>query len=143
MEHAATLHFTDREPDHGGGTKEIWRTFWILLILTVVELGLGYWNIGVPDGSLKITIKITIIALMLLKAFYIVAYFMHLKSEVKNLMLTIIIPLLFLVWGIGAFLMDGNSYRNLRNTHDRHYKEASETKAPKTEEHEKKHGALE
>ncbi|MEN9963621.1 MAG: hypothetical protein RL582_716, partial [Bacteroidota bacterium] len=30
-------------PDHSGGTKKIWRIFWVLSILTIVELALGYF----------------------------------------------------------------------------------------------------
>ena len=30
-------------PEHSGGTKKIWRIFWVLSILTIVELALGYF----------------------------------------------------------------------------------------------------
>lgn len=131
MEHATTIH-----EQHHGNTKEIWRTFWILLILTVVELVLGYWMIGIEDHGKRLAIKVTIIILMLAKAFYIVAYFMHLKAEVKNLIMTIIIPLIFLVWGIVAFLYEGNSFRHNRNTYDR-YKSEKHMQAPSKHEEEK------
>jgi hypothetical protein len=39
------------------------------------------------------------------------------------------------VWFITAFLYDGNSFRNLRNTYDPHYKEQSTIKVEKKEEH--------
>lgn len=131
MEHATTIH-----EQHHGNTKEIWRTFWILLILTLVELVLGYWMIGIEDHGKRLAIKVTIIILMLAKAFYIVAYFMHLKAEVKNLVMTIIIPLIFLVWGIVAFLYEGNSFRHNRNTYDR-YQSEKHMQAPSKHEEEK------
>ncbi len=113
MENTTTAHVHDAH--HGSGTKEIWRTFWILLVLTIVELGFGYWMISVKSGGLRLGIKGIIIILMLAKAFYIVAYFMHLKAEIRNLIMTIIVPLFLLIWGIIAFLYDGNSFRSNRN----------------------------
>jgi hypothetical protein len=40
---------------------------------------------------------------------------MHLGEEVRNLIMTIIVPLLLFVWFIIAFLWDGDSWKNLRN----------------------------
>ncbi|WP_018612916.1 cytochrome C oxidase subunit IV family protein [Segetibacter koreensis] len=111
--------------DNPGGTKEIWRTFWILLGLTIVELILGYILIGVESHGLRLGLKGAIIILMLAKAFYIVAYFMHLKSEIRNLIMTILVPLALLIWAIIAFLYEGNSYRNNRNTYDPYKRERS------------------
>lgn len=111
--------------DNHGGTKEIWRTFWILLVLTIIELILGYILIGVESNGGRIALKGAIIILMLAKAFYIVAYFMHLKSEIRNLIMTIIVPLALLVWAIIAFLYDGNSFRANRNTYDAYKRERS------------------
>lgn len=145
MEHVTLVH----EKDHTGGTKEIWRTFWILLILTIVELALGFWMIGMPDNALRLGIKGMIIILMMAKAFYIVAHFMHLGSEIKNLIMTIVVPLALLIWAIVAFLYDGKSFLNNRNTYDPHYKEATQQKAPASHHeekgsHEQKHeGAME
>lgn len=115
--------------DHSGGTKEIWRTFWILLVLTIVELIMGYILIGVENRGLRMLLKGAIIILMLSKAFYIVAYFMHLKSEIRNLVMTIIVPLALLVWAIIAFLYDGNSFKNDRNTYDPYKRERSHIKS--------------
>jgi hypothetical protein len=70
------------------------------------------------------------------KAFYIVAYFMHLKHEVKNLIMTIVVPLSLFVWFIGAFLWDGSSFRNLRNNYNPYFKEQATIKVEKkVEEH--------
>ncbi|MEJ0102443.1 MAG: hypothetical protein WDO19_07795 [Bacteroidota bacterium] len=46
------------------------------------------------------------------------------------------------IWFIAAFLIDGNSYRNLRNNYDPHFKyKTTEEKAPKkAEEPEHKSG---
>lgn len=124
MEHSTT-YVAEAVHDNHGGTKEIWRTFWILLGLTIVELVLGYLMIGVESAGLRFMIKGFIIILMLAKAFYIVAYFMHLKGEIRNLVMTILVPLALLVWAIIAFLYEGNSYKNNRNTYDAYKRENS------------------
>lgn len=135
--------------DNPGGTREIWRTFWILLVLTIVELALGYILIGVENPGLRLGLKGAIIILMLTKAFYIVAYFMHLKSEIRNLIMTIMVPLALLVWGIISFLYDGNSYKNNRNTYDafkrdRSHIQSTDIKADEKGEPQKKRtGAME
>ena len=43
---------------------------------------------------------------------------MHLGEEVKNLIMTIVVPLLLFIWFIAAFLYEGNSWKNLRNTYN-------------------------
>ena len=127
-------HTVDAE-HHGGGTKEVIKVTIILSVLTVIELVLGFAMMGMEQGSsLKLAIKGTIVILMLAKAFYIVGYFMHLKHEVKNLIMTIVVPLLLFVWFITAFLYEGNSFKHLKNTYDPYKKELSTKKAEKKEE---------
>jgi cytochrome c oxidase subunit IV len=119
MEHAATEVTHHHEP--GQGTKRIWRTFWVLLIITIIELALGftmYLFPGIPSG-LVLFIKGVIVILSLAKAFYIVSIFMHLGDEIKNLIMTIVVPLMLFIWFIGAFLWDGNYYRTSRNRYDK------------------------
>ena len=57
--------------------------------------------------------------LTLAKAYYIVSVFMHLGDEIRNMIMTIVVPLLLFVWFIAAFLWDGNEYKNLRNRYDK------------------------
>ena len=106
-------------PDHSGGTKKIWKIFWVLSILTIIELGLGYF-LYAKQGELSYAVilstKGAIAILTLAKAYYIVSVFMHLGDEVRNFIMTIIVPLALFVWFIIAFLADGNSWKNLRNT---------------------------
>lgn len=109
-------------PEHTGGTKRIWKIFWVLSVLTIIELGLGYFMYAqhghLPYAAI-ISTKITIAVLTLLKAYYIVSVFMHLGDEVRNLIMTIVVPLVLFVWFIIAFLSDGNSWKNMRNTNGR------------------------
>ncbi len=128
-------HTAEHDEHAGGGTREIIKVTIILTVLTIVELILGFWMIGIPleQSSFRLAVKGTIVILMMAKAFYIVAYFMHLKHEFKNLIMTIVVPLALFIWFITAFLYDGNSFRNLRNTYDPHFKEQSTIKVEKKE----------
>ena len=128
MEHTSTVEYHEH---HGGGTKEIIRVTIILTVLTIVELILGYSMMGMPeDSAMRHFIKGIILILMLAKAFYIVGYFMHLKHEIRNMIMTIVIPLFLFVWFIIAFLYDGHAYNVNRNTYTPYYKVRSEQKAP-------------
>jgi cytochrome c oxidase subunit IV len=126
------------QPEHAGSTKKIWRTFWVLSGLTVIELiiGLVIYNIhkGVdPNATLVLAFKGMVCILTLAKAYYIVSIFMHLGDEVRNLIMTIVVPLVLFVWFIIAFLADGTSWKNLRNTNagsKEYIEQKAETKAP-------------
>ncbi len=101
--------------------KRIWKAFWILLVLTIIELGLGLtiYNMDLgpnPNHVLILGIKGVICILTLAKAFYIISIFMHLGDEVRSFILTLGIPALIFIWFIFVFIYDGNSFRNLRNT---------------------------
>ncbi|MCO5238504.1 MAG: cytochrome C oxidase subunit IV family protein [Chitinophagaceae bacterium] len=99
--------------------KKIWKTFWILLILTIAELALGLshyaFHVG---GAVLLFLKGAMIILSAFKAIYIVGIFMHLGDEVKSLKMIILVPLISFVWFILAFLWDGTSYKNLRNRYN-------------------------
>ena len=65
---------------------------------------------------------------------------MHLGDEIRNMIMTIVVPLLLFVWFIGAFMWDGNSYKNLRNNYDPHHKHQME-ETPKNKKPADEHGA--
>ncbi len=125
---------TDHEAHNEEAISEIKKVTIILTVFTIIELILGFWMISMTSAGLKLAIKGTIVILMMAKAFYIVAYFMHLKHELKNLIMTIVVPLLLFLWFIGAFLWDGNSFRDLRNNYDTYFKEQATIKVEKKEE---------
>jgi len=108
-------------PEHASGTKRIWRVFWLLSLITIIELALGLaiYNIHKgehPNAMLVLFFKGVVCILTLAKAYYIVSVFMHLGDEVRNMIMTIVVPLCLFIWFIIAFLWDGNSWKNLRNT---------------------------
>lgn len=120
MQAVTTTHPIDHS--HGEAqVKRIWKTFWILLILTIVELGLGlsvyYIDMEAnPSEILILFIKGVICILTLAKAFYIISIFMHLGDELRNMVMTLAVPALTFIWFIFVFIYDGNSFKNLRNT---------------------------
>jgi cytochrome c oxidase subunit IV len=116
------------EPAHLGTTaadiahvKKIWKAFWVLLILTILELACGliiyFIDLGPdPNESLVLVIKGVICIFTLAKAFYIISIFMHLGDEIRTMIMSVALPALLFVWFIIAFLSDGASFKNLRNT---------------------------
>ena len=121
MEHHTQSTEVVHHHEPTASTKRIWVTFWILLIITIIELGLGLlmYAVDMPSG-LHLFIKGVICILTLAKAFYIVAVFMHLGDEIRNMVMTIVVPLFLFVWFIAAFLWDGNSFRTMRNRYDKY-----------------------
>lgn len=112
--------------------KKVIKTTIVLSVITVIELGLGLamYAFGFPDW-LRLFIKGVITILSLAKAFYIVSVFMHLGEEIRNMIMTIVVPLMLFIWFIAAFLWDGNSYKTLRNRYDKSFQERT-AEEPKT-----------
>lgn len=105
---------THNNDGHGGteipkaSTAIIWRTFIILSVITAFEFTLAYL---MKAGSLRTSI---FVGMTLVKAFYIVGEFMHLKHEVKSLIWAISIPVIFIVWLLIALMTEGGSIFELR-----------------------------
>ena len=94
------------------GTWWIWKVFFILLIVTAVEVALGIIKPDVLMGQFLGTsvLNIIFILLTLLKAFYIVMEFMHLKYERKNLIWTIALPMLVLIPYLAFIVLTEGEY---------------------------------
>ena len=71
------------------GTSWIWKIFWILLVITTVEVVLGIIKPPILLTSVAGTsvLNLIFIGMTLVKAAYIVQYFMHLKYEVNSCLL--------------------------------------------------------
>jgi cytochrome c oxidase subunit IV len=142
----STIDTTTASHDNAHTTfdaKPIWRTFWILLGITLVEITLAtiHLKTGFPN---KYVLNGIYLILTCAKAFYIIAEFMHLRHEIKNMIMTIAVPALIFVWFIIAFLWDGSSYNALRNRYDAHYRDANKVKiAPPSVPTDKEHGSKE
>jgi cytochrome c oxidase subunit IV len=84
-------------------TKAIWKTFWILLGVTALEFLIAFTS---ENKLFRIS---TFLLLTVVKAFFIVAEFMHLKHEVKALIYSVLIPIAFIVWLVIALIVEGGS----------------------------------
>lgn len=136
-EHALTSPEVSFAAQPSGSTRRIWVITAVLSIITVIELILGFGLAKHWYGSagMILFIKGVICILSLAKAYYIVSVFMHLGDELRNFIMTIVVPLLLFVWFIAAFLWDGNSWKNLRNTDGGSRKAPTEQVAPAAKEH--------
>ncbi|HET9056039.1 MAG TPA: cytochrome C oxidase subunit IV family protein [Chitinophagaceae bacterium] len=123
MEHQASSPEISFQPAHRTDTvKRIWKTTIVLSVITLIELALGFGLAKEWYGNSHTAILIVkgiICILSLAKAFYIVSIFMHLGDEIRNLIMTIVVPLLLFVWFIAAFLWDGDSWKNLRREYNK------------------------
>ena len=83
-----------------GSTRKIWIVFWILFVLTTIEVLLGIFKPPVFTENSLIGVSLLnhiFILLTLFKAYYIVMTFMHLGDEKKSLQISIIAPMWVLV----------------------------------------------
>lgn len=123
--------------------RRIRKTTILLSVITIIELiiGLTIYNIHKgehPNTMLVLMFKGVVCILTLAKAFYIVSIFMHLGDEIRNMIMTIVVPLMLFIWFISAFLWDGNAYRTNRNRYDVYKKEQTlerPTRAGDTTQH--------
>lgn len=81
--------------------RKLWTVAGILLFVTIIEFIIAF---TLDAGVSKTTI---FILLTIVKAAYIVGEFMHLKYEVKVLFWSIMIPLVFIIWMLVAFIYEG------------------------------------
>jgi cytochrome c oxidase subunit IV len=132
IEHMSSAEATLPKEKSTFNTKAVWRTFWILLCITVFELivAIIYYETSFLPKHL---LNGVFIIMTLAKAFFIIAEFMHLGHELRNLVMTIAIPACLFIWFLIAFVWDGNSYHTLRMRYDKYYNEQSKTKVQKVE----------
>ena len=93
--------------------KKIWNVFFVLLGITTIEFIIALYM--VPKGHMAINVANPVyIVLTLLKAFYIVAYFMHLKFEKVAMVYAILVPILFIIGLILVLTNESHHWIDLR-----------------------------
>jgi cytochrome c oxidase subunit IV len=113
------------DEEHGKHVRKvIWKVFWIMLGVTLVELLVGFkaeaWELS------KTFLKIFFIGLTIVKAAYIVLSFMHLGDEVKALKWVILGPFIVLILYL-VFMVDlgeGNYAKERRYVMDKNVTDA-------------------
>jgi cytochrome c oxidase subunit IV len=101
MENHEHLEHTESPKDM---KSKIWKTFWILTALTIVDIGL-YFMLIENHSMMK---NVLFILLGVVKAYYIVSIFMHMKFEQKWLVNFIIYPMIFVVFLIALMILESN-----------------------------------
>ena len=97
--------------DNGAAArKNIYKTTAILAAITTLEFIIAFGITGESMYAIKVAI---FVLLTIVKAYYIVAIFMHLGDEVKHFILGIGIPFAFLAWLLIAMGKEGHSYGEL------------------------------
>lgn len=95
----------------------------LLGIITIVEVVFALFAKGhiVPsitfgkDGGFgQALYMLAMIGASIYKAYFIVFFFMHMASEVRGLVLSVLLPMLLLVWAIIAFFQEGGSWGSRR-----------------------------
>ena len=89
--------------------RRVRKTTILLSIITVIELGIGLTIYTIhkgPDPShlLVLMFKGMVCILTLAKAYYIVSVLMHLGDEIRNMIMSIVVPLMLFIWFILAFI---------------------------------------
>ncbi|HEY0654775.1 MAG TPA: cytochrome C oxidase subunit IV family protein [Chryseosolibacter sp.] len=90
--------------------RQIWKVFFILLGITILEFIVAF-TISHDYETLRIAI---FVGMTIIKAAYIVGEFMHLRHEAKVLIWSILIPMVFVVWMLVAFVYEGMAIFNTK-----------------------------
>lgn len=91
----------------------IWKVAIILAVITAIEYLFAF---TMEAGMLRTVI---FIGLTIVKAFFIVSEFMHLGHEVKGLIYSIILPMMFIIWLIVALVnLEGGAIKEARGIVD-------------------------
>jgi cytochrome c oxidase subunit IV len=81
---APTTDVRDPQPHeehvHGPTDKQYFMIFWVLVVLTALEVSTEWWTDWFGEGSRTIAVPL-LIFLMVVKFFLVALYFMHLKFD--------------------------------------------------------------
>ena len=88
--------------------SKIWKIWKVAIILGVVTAAEFYVALQFPE-SWKDFKLLLFIGMTFIKAGYIVGEFMHLAHEKKSLMWTILIPTVFVMWLLGAMVIQADA----------------------------------
>ena len=104
-----TAHITVLPPNKEK-IKKLWTVAGILGIVTAMEFAVAF---GVPHEYQTLRVWI-FIGMTIIKAGYIVGEFMHLKYEAKVLIWSILVPMVFVIWMLVAFVYEGMAISDIR-----------------------------
>jgi cytochrome c oxidase subunit IV len=103
IHHEHVPHDAIDKAHSGLNTKVIWRVFWILLGVTIFEVSISFT--GIPKDILLFIF----VALTIVKAYYIVGFFMHMKFEAVPFQYSILLPFILIVYLIFIAIYEGSA----------------------------------
>lgn len=92
--------------------KAVWVATAIMAVVTVLEVAVA---LNWPESWGRGVLNLLFILMSAVKAVFIVGEFMHLRYEMRAMIISILAPCLFLVWFLIAFMMEGQSWLALRD----------------------------
>jgi cytochrome c oxidase subunit IV len=107
--HDETAHITVLPPNKEK-IRKLWTVAGILGAITALEFAIAF---GVPHTYQTLRVWI-FIGMTIIKAGYIVGEFMHLRHEAKVLIWSILIPMIFVIWMLVAFVYEGMAISDIR-----------------------------
>lgn len=96
-------------PPDKAAIMHLWKVAGILLLITIFEFAVAFL---LPHSYHLLRVAI-FVGMTIVKAFYIVFEFMHLRYEVRALIWVILLPLIFLVWLLIALLYEGFQFSEI------------------------------
>jgi cytochrome c oxidase subunit IV len=108
MDHSEETVHVKVLPPNKEKIKKLWQVAGILGAITALEFLIAF---TMHHGALKTAI---FVGLTIVKAAYIVGEFMHLRYEAKVLIWSVLIPMVFVVWMLVAFVYEGMAIFGLR-----------------------------
>lgn len=88
--------------------KKLWTVAGIMAFVTAIEFVIAF---TIESGHFKTSL---FVVLTIVKAGYIVGEFMHLRYETKLLFWSILVPIVFIIWALVAFLYEGMAIAPIR-----------------------------
>lgn len=107
---------------HEDAIKGVYKGLGLLAVVTGIEVlislfGKGHilGGTGIADISWVVyPIGLLLIGLSLYKAYFIIYEFMHMGYEVRGLAMSVLLPVLLLVWALVAFFNEGEAWKTNR-----------------------------
>lgn len=107
---------------HEESIKKVYKGLLLLGAVTLIEVFIslaGKGHISFLKGLIEYKWFLYLVALGLIvfslyKAYFIIYEFMHMRYEAKALGMTVLLPMLLLVWAIVAFFQEGNAWGTAR-----------------------------
>ena len=103
IHHEHVSHESEEKAHSALNTKVIWKVFWILLGVTIFEVSISFTPIP------KTILLYTFVALTIVKAYYIVGFFMHLKFEKVPMMYSLLLPFILIIYLIFIAIYEGTA----------------------------------